>query len=145
MSDKKIVTAKKRRIQASAKYGICTACAPPLYGSESLKKLNITYDPIIGAIVVPRELNPCERFSRLDDVSGVPNIDTSGFAEICRNVNPVPSKNNAHKKTGKLGSIEPASSKNIRHAAVDVSNPAIIAFLYPTLSIGSPMCLLTKK
>ena len=43
---------------------------------------------MIGAIVVPNELNACDRLSLPEAPSGLPNIATYGFAEICNRVKP---------------------------------------------------------
>ncbi|MPN11609.1 hypothetical protein SDC9_158912 [bioreactor metagenome] len=55
---------------------------------------------MIGAIVVPNELNACDRLSLPEAPSGLPNIATYGFAEICNRVKPNPNIKSAERKNG---------------------------------------------
>ena len=48
-------------------------------------------------MVVPKELNACVMFKRLDAVSGLPKIATYGLAATCKMVIPEANTNNANK------------------------------------------------
>src|SRR5690242_7402824 len=83
--------------------------------------------PNIGASVVPRELNPCVRFSRLEAVLGGPRIATYGLAEVCRMVMPAASTINAVRNRRNDGSA--AAGTNNSAPADIVSKPVTMARL----------------
>src|ERR1700743_725927 len=59
--------------------------------------------PNFGAIVVPKELNACVIFKRLEAVRGGPRTVTYGLAEVCSTVMPAARTISAARNNGKGG------------------------------------------
>src|ERR1700743_1202014 len=68
--------------------------------------------PNFGAIVVPKELNACVRFKRLEAVRGGPRTVTYGLAEVCSTVMPAARTISAARNNGNDGR-EAAGTKRI--------------------------------
>src|ERR1700744_720051 len=98
---------------------------------------------MIGPIVVPKELNACDKFNRLDAVRSGPRIVTYGLQAICNMANPSPTINNAARNNGYETFI--AAGKKSALPAAAISKPMMTPFLYPILLMGSPEDIEIRK
>src|SRR3979411_688014 len=75
-------------------------------------ELRMSRLPKKGARNVPRELNACVRFRRLDAVSGLPSTVTYGFAATCRHVIPAARTISANRNNGYDGTLAAGTNRN---------------------------------
>ena len=87
----------------------------------------ISLPPRYGPMVVPSELNACDKFKRLEAVSGGPSTATYGFAATCRAVIPPASTISAPRNNGYDGTL--AAGINNSAPTPMVTTPMTIVFL----------------
>jgi hypothetical protein len=89
-----------------------------------------------GPIVVPNELNACDKFNLLGAVRSGPRMVTYGLQAICNIANPIPTTNSAARNSGY--DVAWAAGKKSALPTAAINKPIITPFLYPIRLIGSP-------
>src|SRR4051812_897897 len=92
-------------------------------GAATIPRISVL--PNHGATAVPRELNACVRFKRLEAVRGGPSTATYGFADVCRTVMPAARMINAVRNSGYEGAL--AAGMNKAAPAAMVHRPMTMA------------------